>query len=133
VAGTTLDGARLSLSSLRDHVVVLNVWASWCIPCRTESPALAALSRSESAATARFVGIDENDTRADATAFLRAAGATYPDLVDDGTLLSRLSAWLPQALPGSLVIDRQGRVAARVIGAATAAQVQPLVSQLSAT
>ena len=131
VQGRTLDGTTLTVAGLRGHVVVVNVWASWCLPCRTESPALAALSRSAGASRVRFVGVDENDTPAAATAFLHSVGSTYPHLVDDGTLLSQLSTWLPKALPGSLVLDRQGRVAARIIGQATIAQLQPLLSQLS--
>lgn len=131
VRGRTLDGTPLTVNGLHGHVVVVNVWASWCLPCRTESPALAALSRSAGASRVRFVGVDENDTPAAATTFLHSVGSTYPHLVDDGTLLSQLSTWLPKALPGSLVLDRQGRVAARIIGQASIAQLQPLLSQLS--
>ncbi|MBO0776332.1 MAG: TlpA family protein disulfide reductase, partial [Actinobacteria bacterium] len=61
VSGTTLTGAKLSLSAFRGHVVVLNFWGSWCTPCRVEAPALAALARKYQPAGVRFVGVDIRD------------------------------------------------------------------------
>lgn len=132
LTGTTLEGRTLAVSSLRGHVVVLAVWASWCEPCRTESPALARLAAEPAASTVRFVGLDENDDPRRAASFRRRTGASYPDLVDRGTLLARLAAWLPDAVPGCLVIDPQGRVAARVVGPVTAAQLRPVLAGLVA-
>jgi len=126
--GRTLDGAHLALADLRGHVVVLNVWASWCQPCQTESPALVALAGSAEGAQVRFVGLDERDTTAAALTFLHGVGSTYPQVADDGALLAQLSPWLPPAVPGSLVLDSQGRVAARIVGPATAAQLRPLLA-----
>lgn len=126
VAGTTLDGRTLAVSSLRGNVVVLNVWASWCQPCQAESPALVALAGT-TGSRVRFVGLDENDTTSAARAFLRPIGSTYPQLPDRGLLLAKLSRWLPAAVPGSLVLDPRGRVAARVVGPVTAAQLRPLL------
>ena len=131
--GTTLAGTPLELSSLRGHVVVLNVWASWCEPCRTESPDLAALATSTEATGTRFVGLDEQDTTTAATAFLRSVQADYPHLVDDGALLARLSDWLPPAVPGSLVVDRDGLVAARAVGKVTADEFVRFIAQLAGT
>ncbi len=130
--GTTLDGASLALSGMRGHVVVLNVWASWCEPCRSETPALAAMARSTAASGTLFVGLDENDTVTAAAAFLRTVGSTYPHLVDGGPLLAKLSEWLPPAVPGSLVVDPQGRVAARVVGPTTAAALRPVLDRIVA-
>lgn len=79
----------------------------------------------------RFLGVDEQDTTAKARAFVTSVGATYPSLVDsDGLLLRRLRL-LPQlGVPSSLVLDRHGRMAARVIGPMTAQQLQRIVGGL---
>jgi len=128
VQGTTLDGASLAVSTFRGHVVVLNVWASWCVPCRSETPALAASAASLAPTGVRVVGMDENDTPADAQAFARSAGSDYPSLRDDGMLLAELAEWLPAALPGTLIVDPDGRVAARVVGAVTQTELLRIVS-----
>ena len=128
LTGKTLAGPVLALSSLRGHTVVLNVWASWCEPCRTELPSLATLSAQLRASGVRFVGLDEDADPRAATSALRSTGSSYPHLVDRGPLLARLSAWLPAAVPGSLVVDPQGRVAARVVGPVTVAQLRPLLA-----
>ena len=126
--GTTLDGSSLSLTSFRGHVLVLNVWASWCVPCRTETPALAASASTLALSGVRVVGMDENDTADAARAFARSAGSAYPSLRDDGSLLARLSQWLPPALPGTLVVDPDGQVAARVVGPVTGPELLRIVS-----
>ena len=89
-------------------MVVLNVWASWCEPCTAESPALVRVARSTATSGVRFVGIDEHDQPAAAADFVRSVRSPYPHLVDDGHLLAAVGRWLPQAVPGSLVIDRSG-------------------------
>ncbi|MEO7059380.1 MAG: TlpA disulfide reductase family protein [Lapillicoccus sp.] len=129
LTGPTLSGAQLSTASLRGHVVVLTVWASWCDPCRTELPALAALARQQGGDAVRFVGLDEHDTVDAATSAVRSAGSDYPHLVDDGALLAHLSRWLPDAVPGSVVVDAEGRVAARVVGVVTAVQLRGVLDR----
>lgn len=134
LAGPLLSGGRLALSSLRGHVVVLNVWASWCQPCTAESPALVSEARATAGAGVRFVGVDETDPGPAARSFVATIGSPYPHLVDaDGSMLAALARWLPTAVPGTLVIDPQGRVAARVIGVTTASQVDGVVRELSAS
>lgn len=132
LSGRTLSGGTLTLASLRGHVVVLNVWGSWCVPCKAESPALVQVARATAAQGVVFVGIDENDTDSAALAFLAKIGSQYANLADpDGQLLAQLRT-LPPAVPGSLVVDRTGRVAARVIGPTTAAQMTQLLHDLLA-
>lgn len=134
LSGTTLDGRRLAVADLRGHVVIINIWASWCEPCKSESPALVAAAKSTSGLGVRFVGIDEADQAPAATRFLRAIGSTYPHLVDvDGRLLGQMTRWLPQAVPGTLVLDSQGRVAARVIGPVTGPQIRAQIAAAGAT
>ncbi len=114
--GTTLTGADFNLATLYGKPVVLNVWGSWCAPCRQEAPALQAASTAL-AGKASFVGIDTRDDTGQASAFVRKQGVTYPSVVDPGTLLLNFQgAVSPQAIPTTLVLDPQGRVAARFTG-----------------
>lgn len=131
LSGTTLDGSRFTLASTLGKVVVINVWASWCTPCRAESPALARAAKHFAAQPVQFLGIDERDGTAQARAFAAAVGVSYPSLVDsDGTLLGRLRVLPQAAVPSTLVLDRQGRIADRVIGAVTQTQIEGLVAAL---
>ncbi len=135
VAGATLTGQRLSLSSYRGDVVVLNFWASWCAPCRSEAPVLARLSRAFQAKGVRFVGVNFKDPgQANGEAYERSFGITYPSLYDpDGRdLLAFRKTVPPSAIPSTLVIDRTGHIAARIIGAATYTSLNTLLSQLTA-
>ena len=134
LSGTTLDGSTLRLSSLRGSVVVLNVWASWCAPCRDESPVLAKVATATRGAGVRFVGIDEQDRADSAKAFAAAAGTDYPHLVDSaGSLLASLRIVPSSGIPSTLVLDRHGEVAARVIGPVDASTFEQLVRSVSAT
>lgn len=119
VDGTTLTGDLLELSGLRNRVVVLNVWGSWCPPCREEAPVLAKVSKEYADRGVSFVGINVRDNRAAAVAFERRYGITYPSIEDQGgRVLLALNQYIPaNAVPVTLVLDRQGRVAARVLGA----------------
>jgi len=132
VSGVTLDGRALSLADLRGHVVVLNTWASWCYPCRTELPALASVQRATAGRGITFVGIDEQDSSSAARAFLVAHGVSYANLTDsDGQLLASVGLVPPAAIPSTLVVDRAGDVAARIIGAITAAELTRVLDQLA--
>jgi thiol-disulfide isomerase/thioredoxin len=131
INATTLTGDRFTLTSTLGNVVVLNVWASWCGPCRSESPALARASAAFSGQPVRFIGIAEQDSNRQANKFVAATGAMYPNLVDrTGKLLSQLRL-LPQAgVPSTLVLDRHGRIADRVIGPVTGTEITSLVRAL---
>lgn len=128
LTGNTLSGATLSLSQLVGHVVVLNAWASWCGPCREESPALGRLARQTASLGVRFVGIDEEDTADSARSFAASAGTSYPHLIDsDGRMLMSLRLVPPAAIPSTLVLDRAGLVAGRIIGPVDAASLGALI------
>jgi thiol-disulfide isomerase/thioredoxin len=133
LTGKTFDGSALSLSSVgRGKVVVLNVWASWCGPCRAESPMLGAAAKVYAAQNVVFVGIDEADTTSSGRAFAASAGMTYPNFVDpDGALLGKLRI-LPMGIPNTLILDNRGRIAARVIGPTNAAELKQVLSGLAA-
>ncbi len=118
IEGATLEGPRLDITRWRGHVVVINVWGSWCSPCRAEAPALARAAEETRTQGVRFLGIDTRDSAGAARAFTRNYGISYPSLYDtDGAILMQYSNLVPiSAIPSTLVLDRQGQVAARVVG-----------------
>jgi thiol-disulfide isomerase/thioredoxin len=134
LTGQTLDGQTFSL---RDHigdVVVMNVWASWCAPCRAEAPTLAALAADYAHDDVQFVGLDTRDSDVSARSFVARQGIGYPSVVDsDGRLQLLFGDSLPpQAIPSTLVIDRQGRVAARALGKVSDSTLRGFVEPLLA-
>jgi thiol-disulfide isomerase/thioredoxin len=131
VTGTTLGGAKLSLSQFRGHVLVLNFWGSWCTPCRAEAPELASLAHAFSPSGVAFLGVDIRDTPASAEAFQRNFKITYPSLNDPGgqIALDFHSTVPPAGIPTTLVISRSGRIAARVIGEVSYSGLHGLISK----
>jgi peroxiredoxin len=125
LSGTTLDGKQLSLSDYRGKVVVVNVWGSWCTPCRVEAPALEETFQKYQAKGVQFLGINTRDDNAAAQAFVGSDGLTYPSLQDpDETLLLQFKTMVPPtAIPSSIIIDRSGKVAAKIIGGVTEPQL----------
>lgn len=132
VVGTTLDGNELTLASLKGHVVVMNVWASWCAPCRAEAPTLERTYQEFKADGVQFVGLDTRDSAAAAKSFIEAFGITYPNVIDtDGKLqLLFRDSLPPQAIPSTIVIDASGRVAGRIIGKASESTLKGLIEPL---
>jgi thiol-disulfide isomerase/thioredoxin len=131
LAGVTLQGKSFDLSDHRGDVVVVNVWGSWCPPCVKEAPALEevwAQSQAQAQGVA-FVGINTRDEPTQARAHERRFGVSYPSIGDDeGRVLLSLRGTLPpKAIPSTLVLDREGRVAYRVLSAVRAATLRGLI------
>ena len=127
LAGMTLSGTNYSYPTGR--VTVVNVWASWCAPCRAEIPALIALSNKYKETT--FVGILTRDNPPTAEAFQRRFKIPYPTLIDDSILLGFKSSLPANAIPTTVVIDKNGRVAGRILGAITVASLSELIENVS--
>ncbi|WP_446721047.1 TlpA family protein disulfide reductase [Luteococcus sp. H138] len=133
ISGTTLDGKQLNLADHKGKVVVVNVWGSWCPPCRHEAPALVEAAK-KTKDTAQFIGLNTRDTNtAQGQAFVRTFGITYPNFYDpDGSLLLAFKVLPAKAIPSTLVIDKEGRIAARILGEATTSTLVGVVEDIAA-
>lgn len=132
IQGRSVDGEALTLADYRGRVLVINVWGSWCAPCRAEAPDLVEVATQTEPRGVRFVGIDVRDNPSAAQAFARSFGMTYPSFDDkDGTVLGQLSGIVPVgAVPSTLVVDKAGIVRARVVGVVDAATLRGLVEDV---
>ncbi|OPC82512.1 redoxin [Embleya scabrispora] len=118
VSGKTLDGKDISLAEFKGKVVVLNVWGSWCNPCRAEAADFQRAYVENADKGVQFLGINTRDgSQENALAFVSSKGITYPSLWDpDAREILKFTGNLnPNAIPSTLVIDREGRIAARVL------------------
>lgn len=128
------DGTTISSADWAGQVTVLNVWYAACAPCRVEAPDLQALSEEHQQDGVRFFGVNIRDQRPTAEAFERNFGITYPSFNDqDGIVQFTMAEYVPaQAVPSTLVLDRQGRVAARIIGLAEKSTLKALITDVVA-
>ncbi|MDT0613525.1 TlpA family protein disulfide reductase [Streptomyces lancefieldiae] len=121
LSGETVDGGQLDIADYQGKIIVLNVWGSWCGPCRAEAKNLEKVYRDTKDQGVQFVGINTRDsTTGPARAFEKDYGVTYPSLYDPaGRLMLRFEKGTlnPQAIPSTLVVDREGKVAARALQA----------------
>jgi thiol-disulfide isomerase/thioredoxin len=133
IAGTTLTGQHLSLAAYRGSVVVINFWGSWCAPCRAEAPDLSALATHYAGHGVRFLGVDIRDDPVGADAFTKDFNVTYPSLNDpsDNLALAFRGTVPPAAIPTTLVIDRSGRIAARILGSVSYDSLRALITAVS--
>ena len=128
ISGMTLLGTNYKFDG--GKVAVVNVWASWCSPCRAEEPALSALARKYS--DVEFIGILTRDNPVNAEAFSRKRNIPYPTLIDDSILVGFRKSLPANAIPSTVVIDETGKVAARISGAVTVASLTDLIERVSA-
>jgi thiol-disulfide isomerase/thioredoxin len=128
-AGKTLEGRRFDVRDSRGSVVVVNVWGSWCPPCIAEAPTLQRVWEQTRSRGVQFVGVDTRDQPAAARAHQRRFRVSYPSIDDDGgtVLLAFRGTLPPVAIPSTLVLDREGRVAARVLGPVDANTLRGLI------
>lgn len=129
-----LSGSSIDTQDLLGQVVVYNVWGSWCVPCATEAPALVE-NANDFADDAVFVGINVRDNDAAARAFEEEYDVPYDSVVTQDSATAMLSfqgALAAAAVPTTLIVDHEGRVAARVIGPVTATTLRALISTVLA-
>ncbi|CAN2224689.1 TrxA Thiol-disulfide isomerase and thioredoxins [Candidatus Nanopelagicaceae bacterium] len=128
ISGMTLLGSQYKFDG--GKVAVVNVWASWCSPCRAEEPALSALAKKYS--EVEFIGILTRDNPVNAEAFVRKREIPYPTLIDDSILVGFRKSLPANAIPSTVVLDKDGKVAARISGAVTVASLSELIERVSA-
>lgn len=118
LAAETLEGKPISLADMRGDVVVVNVWWSNCGPCRKEAPMLTEVEKQTADLGVRFLGINIRDSSAaNGLAFQRRFDITFPSVYDpSGEAILAFQGVPPNAVPTTLVLDREGRIAARVLG-----------------
>jgi DsbE subfamily thiol:disulfide oxidoreductase len=122
-----LTGGQVTPDLFRGKVTLVNFWASWCGPCRTEQPGLERLWQ-EFEGRAQFVGINFQDDRAAALAYLDEFGVTYPSVADrEGTLAYRFG--IPY-LPATVLVDARGEMRYRLVGAQTETRLRQYLTEL---
>lgn len=134
LVGTDFSGAAVDSTAFEGDVVVLNTWYAACPPCRAEAPALLTVATERAADGVQFIGINGTDDAGTALAFEREYGITWPSIADtSGAVVASLQKVVPvQAVPTTVVLDRQGRVAARVLGQVDATTLDGLVDDVLA-
>jgi peroxiredoxin len=112
-AGKLLDGTKFASSELSGDVSVINFWGSWCAPCRVESPEFQQVYSEVQGNGVRFLGINVKDVEQLAGAFVQSKGITFPSLYDPrGEVALAFRDYPANAIPSTIVLDREGRVAA---------------------
>ena len=127
---SALDGKKLSLKSFRGQVVLLNFWATWCVPCRTEIPELNSLQKDFAASGLSIIGVSWDDSREGILQFQHEIPQSYSVVLDGENLQDKFSGI--RSLPFTVVIDRQGRVRQTIIGARDRTGFESLVRPLLA-
>ena len=125
-----LADRSVSLSELDGYPVVVNFWASWCVPCKAEAPRLAAAAEAHKGAVI-FLGIDVQDFKSDARRFLTKYKANYVSLRDGGD--STYSAYGLTGLPETYYLDRRGRILAHSVGEVSTSELEQGIALIAGT
>ncbi|WP_189080273.1 TlpA family protein disulfide reductase [Mangrovihabitans endophyticus] len=131
VTGERLDGGTYDVAADRGKVVVVNFWGSWCNPCRAEADDLEETYQATKAKGVAFIGVNIRDDRDAARAFERGQ-ITYPSIYDPDSKVALQFDVTQASTPSTLVLDRQGRIAAAVRREVARSELQPLVESIAA-
>lgn len=122
------SGGEITLSSLKGKPVVINFWASWCIPCREEAPGLERVWRAYKDKGVTFIGVDIQDKESDARAYLKEFNVTYPNGPD---LKGKITIdYGVSGIPVTFFVNREGRIVARWVGAISEALLVARIEEL---
>jgi len=127
LSGEILGGGKFA--SQLGKVTVVNVWASWCSPCRAEAPTLSEFAAKNP--DIQFIGILTRDNLSSAISFANRFKLTYPTLIDDAVIASFRGSLPANAIPTTLIIDKKGLVAARISGQVTVSVLRDLLEKVS--
>ncbi|SED14330.1 TlpA disulfide reductase family protein [Streptomyces sp. TLI_105] len=135
IAGETLEGKRLDVADLKGKVVVLNVWGSWCGPCRAEAPHFVKVAKDLEGRGVEFVGLNTRDfNKQQALTFEEDYGVTYPSLYDPNGKLILFGfpkgTLNPQSIPSTVVLDKEGKIAARSLMALDEKKLRSMIEPL---
>lgn len=131
IAGQTADGTELSTAQSAGDIVVVNAWASWCAPCIEELPLLANAAEAYADRGVTFVGLNSMDDPIAAASLL--GSSPYRSIDDrDGAIIATIPGVPPRSLPSTVILDRQGRIAVRIIGPVRPGQLEDTLEQLIA-
>jgi len=126
-------GRQVGLSDFTGQVVVLNIWGSWCGPCRAEVDDLQRVHEQTKDSGVAFLGIAVRDNRDAAADFVRNNGVSYPSIFDPAARsLLALRGWPPNVVPSTIVLDRQHRVAAVFLTELLDSDLLPVVQRVAA-
>ena len=128
LSGETLTSGKMTLN--RNQVTVINVWASWCAPCRAEAPLLQEFSVQYP--EVQFAGILTRDNISSAKSFYENFKITYPTFIDDSLLIGFKDSLIPNAIPTTIIIDKNNKVAVRISGEVTVAGLREVLDKVLA-
>ncbi|SIQ65464.1 Thiol-disulfide isomerase or thioredoxin [Micromonospora avicenniae] len=132
VAGELLTGGNYDVVQARGQVVVLNFWGSWCSPCRAEADDLEATYQATKASGVTFLGINVQDNKDKALAFEQSFGISYQSLFDPASRMALALDIPPNTIPATVVLDREGRIAAVIRAAVKQEGLKPIVERIAA-
>jgi cytochrome c biogenesis protein CcmG/thiol:disulfide interchange protein DsbE len=124
----TFDGELFSLAEQRGKVVIVNFWASWCVPCREEAPILQEVWERYRGRGVVMVGVDYLDVERDALAFIDEFGITYPNGLDMGKTISK--RYRIKGVPETFIVDQEGNIVEFYVGAAKEGQLDAILEPL---
>lgn len=132
ISAPLVGGGTYNLADQRGHVVVLNLWGSWCPDCRVEASDLQSVYQAHKSEGVSFIGVDIRDDGDAAKAFMRVKGVSYPSIDDpSGSVALQFRSVPPSATPSTLVIDANGQIAAVHLGIISAQELNDLIAKAS--